>query len=612
MRARWVGLGLLMVLVAPVKAGDAPPRFSREKLVDLDPGGPTTVPVTAKMLREGFDAADWRVVGEDGEPLQAQLERDRRGRRSVRLIDVGEGGGGYLITLDLGAAPLRHDSLRVVMSRPRLARGVLLEQSTDGRAWSPLARGTLFRLGSEAGLIGAEIRHRPTRARYLRLHWPKDGGFPEFKEITTWDLDRARPPRTLVEMELAEQGPPIEGCRAYRISREGLSAAAESLELEVAPGEEAGVAVLRPAGREWVRLGEFDLEASPNPRVLSLSLGGPEAPTWMMARACRHDGRPPALESATLACEPWRLVIDGHGVRRGRVEYGPRLPREVLVPVARLDQPYEGVAWPVRAPGAGAGDVVRAPLPGEVVAAVEGRLSRLRLLTADGLLPFEAYRSGPPSLAAEGIRAERGVSQDGKWLEGLELSLEGRRLPPESVELLLRGASFEQDVAIEIEEPGRLGVESRRRSIDRRHWSCQYRDLPCRLSFSPPPAAARGKILVSFLQGGVPAGVVFDLVAWRSGAEVAFVWPGSGKSPHVVALSGAASLPVAPAPSGFGDWVRRAKALKGEVMGGAAASAEQPAALAPWMLYLLLGVTAAVLALVIFRALGKRDELSDT
>lgn len=612
MRARWLWLGLVAALGTPVLAGDAPPRYSHQKLVDLEPGGPTTVPVTAEMLRGGFDAADWRVVGEDGEALEARLEGDQRGRRAVRLVDVRASREGYLITFDLGAAPPRHDSLRVVMSQPSLARGVLLEQSTDARAWSPLARATLFRLGSASGLIGAEIRYPPIRARYLRLHWPEDAGFPEFKEITTRDLDQSRPPRTLVEMELGRQEPPIEGCTVYVISRGGLSAAAESLELEFAPGKRSGVEAFQAGGGEWSSWGEFELPSSPERRTLALSIPAPGAPEWTMVRACRHDGPASPLESAALAYEPWRLVIDGHGHAWGGIEYGARLPEETLAPLTRLDRPFEGVAWPVRAPGAKAGDVVHAALPGEVLAAVEGRLGRLRLLTVDGWMPLEAYRSGPPEPAGAGLRLERETSQDGKWLEGLKLSLEEGRLWPESAELLLRGVSFEQDVTVEIEEERRLGVEPKRRVLDRRHWSCQYRDLPCRLSLAPPSTAVTGEIQVSFHQGGVPAAVESQVVAWRPGAEIAFVWPGAGKNPRLAAFSSVASPPAASAPPGFGDWVRHSKASKGEVMGGALPSGERPGAFAGWMLYLGLAATAAVLALVIFRALRKREDLSDS
>jgi len=497
-----------------------------------------------------------------------------------------------------------------VMSQPRLARGVLLEQSSDSKQWSTLARATLFRLGSVSGLIGAEIRYPETRARYLRLHWPKEAGFPEFKEITTRDLAQSPPPRTLVEMKPIEQARRVEGCRVFEISARGYSTAAESLELGLASGERVGVSVLRAEGGDWSSWREAELASSPGARMLTLPIPAPGAVESLMVRVCRNRGVAAALESAALVYESWRLVIDGHGVTRARIEYGSRLPEEVLVPLTRLDKSYEGPAWPLKAQGAEAGDVVRAGLPGTVLAAVEGRLSRLRLLTAEGLLPFEAYRSGPPAPAGKGFHVERRMSQDRKWLEGLELSLEGMELQPESVELLLRGVSFEQDAVIEFEEDSRIGVEASRRVLDRQHWSCQYRDVPCRLSFSLPRAIARRKILVSFRQGGVPAGARSQVLVWRSGREIAFVWPGAGKAPRLVAVPVAASLPVAPAPPGFRDWVRTSKALEGEVSGVAAPSGKEPTAFAGWMLYLSLAAAAGVLVLVIFRALRKREELS--
>ncbi len=588
--------GALALAAAPA------PRLSQHQIIDLDLRAPTVVPVTEEMLRGGFAAGAWLVRGEQGEPLEARLEHDARGRRSVRLVEVSAGAEGHLITVDLGAARLRHDSLRVVMSRPRLVPGVVLEQSTDARQWSALATATLFRLGSASGLNGAEIRYPPTRSRYLRLHWPKDAGFPEFEAITTRDLDQARQPRTLVRLPGIEQRSPIAGCRVYEISRGRLSATAESLDLAFSPGPRAGVSVLRVEGGAWSEWDAFDLEASADARAMSLSLSTGAMPEWIQVRVCRQTGPAPALESAVLTFEPARVVIDGRGVTRARLEYGPRVPEEVLAPLARLDASYKGAAWFVEAPGAEVGDVVRAAVPDTLLAAAEGRATRLRLLTAEGLLPLEAYHAGPPR-RVEGPVIERLTSEDGRWLEAIEFSLGELEVRPTSVEVLLAGASFEQDLTLEFEEQGRLGVEARRHVLDRRQWSCQYRELPCRLTFSSLPLRGVEKMQLTLHQGGIPATVEVQALAWRRGVEVAFVWPGADKSPRLVVTSAAAPLPEAPAPAGFASWVRRAEATPGKVLGRPSGAGEAPSPVSGWLLYLSLAAAAAMLALVIFRAL---------
>ena len=119
---------------------------------------------------------------EDALPAAAAAEPPPQRPLDASLVDVSQAADGWLITLDLGKAPARHNRLRFGFTSSNTVAEVHLETSADGATWQPLTDASLFRLGP-GGPEQTEIHYAPTGVRYLRLAWPKAAGFPSTDRV---------------------------------------------------------------------------------------------------------------------------------------------------------------------------------------------------------------------------------------------------------------------------------------------------------------------------------------------------------------------------------------------------------------------------------------------
>ena len=101
------------------------------------------------------------------------LDRGREGDRPGRWVH-----------LDLGAEPPRHVRLEFVVSQRTEAPDCVLQASDDGKSWTDLARGGLFRLGDDAALQRMALDYPASTSRHLRLFWPDSAGTPTLERVS--------------------------------------------------------------------------------------------------------------------------------------------------------------------------------------------------------------------------------------------------------------------------------------------------------------------------------------------------------------------------------------------------------------------------------------------
>lgn len=125
---------------------------------------------------------DLDLIGPGGESMNFEIYRGVSAERSVRLTRVRPGAAGWLVELDAGPTPPRHDRLRFALAKETAADEVLLEGGDSSGGWRELTRGSLFRLGASEKEQNFELAYKPTEIRLLRLTWPREAGLPELLE----------------------------------------------------------------------------------------------------------------------------------------------------------------------------------------------------------------------------------------------------------------------------------------------------------------------------------------------------------------------------------------------------------------------------------------------
>jgi Protein of unknown function (DUF3999) len=182
---------LSLALASGAAAAQAPPTpagFAYARTVAVPAAGWVRVPLDEAALRHAATAGHGvQVIGPEGEEVGGHVEPflPPGERRPVRVLDVDEApsGAGWVLLLDLGPSPPPHERLLFDFERRVAAPAVQLEGSADAQSWQPLASGDLFRLGGSEDLQRTTLAYPRTGLRYLRLTWPRDGGFPEVSRV---------------------------------------------------------------------------------------------------------------------------------------------------------------------------------------------------------------------------------------------------------------------------------------------------------------------------------------------------------------------------------------------------------------------------------------------
>ena len=255
---------------AAAPAANAQPRgtpFSRP--VDVPAAGWVRVPLDLAALRHIGLASSLRITAPTGEDLPRWTApwSDDRERRPVKVLGVGKEGRGWTLRLDVGPEPLVHERLLLDFARLTDVPDVALEASQDGKSWEPLVAGDLFRLGSGEGLARTSLLYPATSARYLRLFWPAQAGFPELRGVL---VEPTSPGRSLTVT--SRSSPCREGPSAVaRTCRLPLPAAGQTvrrLTVELAAGATVGYLLYQPLRGAWELLAQGVWRGSRSGRTL--------------------------------------------------------------------------------------------------------------------------------------------------------------------------------------------------------------------------------------------------------------------------------------------------------------------------------------------------------
>ena len=216
------------------------------------------------------------------------------------------------------------------------------------------------------------------------------------------------------------------------------------------------------------------------------------------------------------------------GVEVRRVEPGPEsehplppLPASALNPGARLSRISLARAWPIQAPGAIPGDIVRILIPEPLYAEHRGHPYEDWQVEAQGRELYSAKDLEPapiPMVWLPGARP-RPTGQAGISRIGLPLPSPG--LPLGRIHLRAKPAPFHRKIQL-VDDSSVVSEQS---------WTC----LPdhtgsCALDFDlqgwTPQNPSR--LSLRFLDGDNPPLPVLDIAVWRRREELTFVWPRSG------------------------------------------------------------------------------------
>jgi hypothetical protein len=620
---------LASALAANLGAGEpaAPPRGASRPLA-VERAGRARVALPADLYPPGFGFA---VVGPDGAPVAWRLlALDAGGApRRARVSAVTEAGDGWLVTLDAGPSPPPHQGLRLPLAAAGLVQ-VELEQSADGRAWEPLSSASLFRLGAGEELQGAALTYPATAARYLRLRWAASPGAPraeQFPRLTEVELEPVATAAEEVALPAAACAP--DGARRTVCDLSALGdRSVASVTVSLLAGRAVGWRLRRAVDGRWLPLGEGSWEALPEPvarRVPGCEGSGPlRLELW-------GESEPPVPTRLVASLLPLALELDAARAGAYELRAAPGLPRPAAEaagggadvpwlspgPPSELPPPPPLAVvgggplpkasftrhWPVRVQAA-VGEAVRLPLPGGVEATARADLGDLRLARQGRQVAFLVEGSATPERA--GSWAELPLRPQGHGTSTSELRLAAGRGALVG-ELLLRvpARPLARDVRL-VGAEARQGVgEPPPAPTPWIAWRCEpLPPLPCELAVALP-AAARGPLRIEVADADNAPLAELSAELWRPRRELVFPWPGGA----VVLLAGSPRLQapaydLAAIAENLRSRPARVARLGPALEGWEGAPARWPR----WAVLASLGLAAAVLLLLLVRALPRMPQ----
>jgi hypothetical protein len=555
-RGRWIIPLLLLSLGAGAAASGEGYRFSRE--VQVPQAGWVRMPLDGRVIAQAQPGERWNLIGPDGEAVPFKALSPHRGFLDARTLTIDEDPDGWRILFDLGPTPVRHRRLQIDLMRQTSAAGCRVEGSHDLENWIFLGEGTLFRLGAGERLHGSALDYSETDLRYLRLWWPKEAGFPEFRGVGVQSLPGPPGDPLTVAVDLRREVNSGSGT-GYRLHLPGPGLEIRSLilgGLDVG-GEQIAYRLYQAEWRRWEVLAEGRLKAG---KQAEIAIGGntldrsqlrlelysadegdlhiEEAilevlATWLLFHAEQPGmytlvyGGEPAAKCRALAndLEIGPLVEIRPDEEEESLPF-PQIPERLVSPVAAEDPGERVREWRVDVRDAAKGDVVRLELPDDVRSAVGSSISQLRLQAEGNEIPYLITTPEEPQAAIvlEGL-SPAPVSGERHH----RISLNDARLSPllSQVEILAGEEQFERPARLLFPLPARPGVETRPVEIVAQ-WQCGASDgIKCRAAIGQIPARSTGEMQILIEPEGGSTGDSFTLRGWTARPSLVFVHPGS-------------------------------------------------------------------------------------
>jgi Protein of unknown function (DUF3999) len=628
---RRAALFSLWLAAAPAAAADASAYLFTRPL-DVPAAGPVAAPLDVAALRH-LGAGSPAVFAPDGSEVPSRLEHDADCCRvQADLVEARQEGESWRLVLDLGPTPPLHEQLHFRLRRTDAAAEVRLEGSDDRETWRPLAAGSLFRLGSRDELERTALVYPPNRHRWLRLTWPAAAGKPELRgievvggrtlavgaerpacrregaaDVCRLPLPAPHPIGLRFRLRFAADGYNGPGSRVgYRLSRP-FDARWETLSEGTAPLADGRLVLplpSEPLAGEPLRLELYGDPAPPRLAAWTLELAQPVV-VFAAPRAGRYTlayGGGPAPAEGREAASSEGAVRVAPGLERRQSL--PPLPAAAVAPGAPLDAKAFAASWPVRAPRAQAGEVVRLELPPAVLAAADFDLSDIRLAVGERQLPFLRLDPDTPVLAVARRGLRPAPERRGRTSRVAVAVDRERRLSALSLTAappFRRGVAVWEDYAL----PPLRNIKMDKRGV----WDCAAQPpLLCRWEAGSLGGLSTNRVIVRFEDGDNPPLPSVDVALWRRRHLLVFVWPAAGE---VRLLAGARGDPAPAAPRYDLELlapqlaVRPWRAAAVDVGGGTRMEERGPAWL-PLMIPAVLALAAVVLLVVLARVIGRR------
>jgi hypothetical protein len=544
--------------------------------VEVPAAGWVRVPLDLAAVRHLGLYSSLRVTAPGGEEVPhwtAPFVEDGA-RRPVKVLEVRKDGRGWLLRLDVGPEPLVHERLLLDFARLTTAPDVALDASQDGRSWEPLVAGDLFRLGQAEGLARTSLLYPATSARYLRLAWPIQAGFPELRGVQVEPTDPGRSLTITSPYNPCRSGPSA-ATLACRLTLPAAGRTVRRLTVELAGGATVGYRLYQPWQGAWrplaagvwrgaraarhvlplpreplagnsLRLELFGAAGDPPPRLLRHTFDLAVDTVLFYAEApgrytLSYGGLPsPGPAGGQVESRSMAAGVEAAWVAPGPEEEAwlPPLPAAAALG-ARISGERFRASWPVAASGAAPGDLVRLALPDMVYGQARPDLGDLRLVAANRQIPY--VRWSPPDPVAVLERADlRPEAEKGRHYSRIEVSLPAANLPVTEIELAAPPAALRRPVGVRYPDAGPPALAPREeRLVARDSWECLPEPpLPCVLAL-PLAGPASRRLAVRFADGDNAPLPTVDLSVWRRDDVLFFAWPGQSK---VQLLAGAPEL----------------------------------------------------------------------
>jgi hypothetical protein len=558
---RLAGVAALALTAIASPAVESTP-FSRP--VDVPAAGWVRIPLDLAALRHIGLASSLRITSPTGEevPRWTAPFVDDSERRPVKVLEVAKDGRGWTLRLDVGPEPLVHERLLLDFARLATAPDVALDASQDGKTWEPLVAGDLFRLGEAEGLARTSLLYPATSARYLRLSWPAQAGFPELRGVV---VEPTAPGRSLTITSRSSpcRGGPSTAAVVCRLPLPAAGLVVRRLTVELAAGANVGYGLYQPRQGAWQPLGEgvwrgarsarhvialageplagdhlrlelFGAPADPLPRLLGHSFDVAVDTLLFHAEApgrytLSYGGVPlPGKGAAQPDAKSVAAGVEAAWIVPGPEEEARTAPLPAAAPGATLAREGFRAAWAVTAGGAAAGDLVRLALPDAVYAQARADLGDLRLVAGNRQIPYVLWTPPDPVPVVE--RADlRPEAEKGRHYSRIEVYLPADGLPVTQIRLTAPPSPLRRPVGVRYPDTAPPGLAAREeRLMARSSWECLPEPpLPCRLAL-PLAGRAPRHLTLRFADGDNSPLPTVDVAAWRRGDVLLFAWPGLG------------------------------------------------------------------------------------
>lgn len=535
--------------------------FRWSQPIAIDRPGWQRVGLGARLMGAGPIRSHLTVTDPDGRALPYRLLGSPRGFVTAHALSVDDSGEGFVVIFDLGPAPLRHQRFELESVRNLAARGCRLDGSDDLETWSPLTQGDLFRIGARSSLMRSALDYAPTTLRYLRLHWPRTAGLPEFRQAGVEAGDPAPGDPQEIPLDIERLAETTLGTR-YRLTLPGAHLPIRRLRVS----GELGTAwrLFAPDSRTFSLLGTGVTRGAAELTVDDLTIaGGTDRLRLDLLGAA---GTPRRLDRAFVDVSPLWIVFHAArtgdytllGGHRGDAGFTPgddidarsigpvveRVPSEARAIAARpfssrwaepIPPPQSltlAALWPLHTQ-ARPGDVTSLSLPPELMRDIEGRVEALRLIAGDRELPFIVWTAPEPELVVD-TGPMRVPIVPGEAESRLSIARDELLPRPTLLELWANDAPADRSLRMRFPREARPGVDAPAVEAWGR-FSCLDADpAPCRAEVGIAPAAEdRYELILEDVERSGPTEVA--LLAWRPSLTLLFVWP-EGEAPLLARL----------------------------------------------------------------------------